>query len=77
MSRNWNGVQTPEPVRDAMGQMLLSQGASGRNALMDIENEARRIAMQRARNANALGVFTGSNAAPTLQNLLVPLSGQR
>lgn len=77
VSRNWNRVQTPEPVRDAMGQMLLSQGASGRNALMDIENEARRVVMQRARNANALGVFTGSNAAPTLQNLLVPLSGQR
>ena len=75
--RGWNRVQTPEPVRDAMGQMLLSQGGAGRNALMDIENTARLVAMQRNRNANALGVGVGSSAGSVSSNLLMPLMNQR
>lgn len=59
----WNRVATPEPVRDAMGRILLSQGAAGRNQLMDLQQVAREVAMARARQAAALGVGGAQGAA--------------
>lgn len=59
----WNQVATPEPVRDAMGRILLSQGAAGRNGLMDLQQVAREVAIARARQANALGIMGGSGSA--------------
>ena len=59
----WNRVATPEPVRDAMGRILLSQGAAGRNQLMDLQQVAREIALARARQAAAMGLGGGQGAA--------------
>ena len=62
-SEAWNRVATPEPVRDAMGRILLSQGAAGRNQLMDLQQVAREIALARARQAAAMGLGGGQGAA--------------
>jgi hypothetical protein len=59
----WNRVATPEPVRDAMGRILLSQGAAGRSQLMDLQQVAREVAMARARQAGALGITGGTGSA--------------
>lgn len=72
LSRQWNRVQTPEPVRDAMGRLLLSQGPQARNALMEVDSAARAVAAQRARNANALGVGSGQATNALLLPLLAP-----
>ena len=52
----WNRVATPEPVRDAMGRILLSQGAAGRNQLIELQQIAKELAVMRARQAGVLGV---------------------
>jgi hypothetical protein len=60
----WNRVATPEPVRDAMGRILLSQGATGRNELVNLQDVARQIAAARKRGAATMGFGTapGGNA---------------
>lgn len=70
VGRNWNRIQTPEPVRDAMGRMLLSQGAAGRNTISDIEDAVRLIAMHKGRAANALGVGLGNAPTNALATIL-------
>lgn len=72
LAKKWNQVQTPEPVRDAMGQILLQQGRGAQNALMDLQEAARIVAMRRNRNANALGIASGSAAAPLTNALILP-----
>lgn len=71
----WNRVATPEPVRDAMGRILLSQGASGRNELMNIQEIARQVAAARGRNAQSLGVASGAGTQAG-RNILQDLSYQ-
>ena len=59
----WNRVATPEPVRNAMGQILLSQGGAGRNALVDMATMSEQLARQRAMQAGGMGF-----AAPAFSN---------
>jgi hypothetical protein len=65
-------VGTPEPVRDAMGRILLTQGQVGQNALMDLQEAARIVAMRRNRTANALGTASGASAGPLTSSLILP-----
>jgi len=69
----WNRVSTPEPVRDAMGRILLGQGAGGRAQLLDLQRVAREIMIARARQAGALGVAGGTGASG--YNALSSVSG--
>lgn len=57
--RLWNRVQTPEPVRDRMGSLLLGQGTTGRAGLLDLEETMRRVNASRSNNAGALGILSG------------------
>jgi hypothetical protein len=70
LGRAWNRVETPEPVRDAMGRMLLSQGAGGMNTLQSLEAAARATARSRANQASGLGVAAGQVGASPLLQLL-------
>lgn len=72
LAKKWNQVQTPEPVRDAMGRILLQQGQGAQNALMDLQEAARIVAMRKNRSANALGTALGSSAAPLTNALILP-----
>lgn len=51
----WNRVQTPEPVRNQMGQILLSGGAAGQNQLAEMLQLAGQINARNAQQANMLG----------------------
>lgn len=63
-SNLWNKVQTPEPVRNRMGSMLLSQGATGQMTLQELEQALRRVATNRSRNAGLLGIESGALSSP-------------
>jgi hypothetical protein len=52
-------LQTPEPVRDRMGQILLTQGANGRSTLDALRQSAEQVAQERARRAAMAGAFSG------------------
>lgn len=65
MGNAWNQVKTPEPVRDAMGRMLLSRGQEAQDGLLSIQDIARQMRESRMRQA-----VTGGLAAP---NLLLPM----
>jgi hypothetical protein len=60
----WNKVKTPEPVRNKMGEMLLSQGGSGQATIQDIEQALRKVATSRSRNAGLLGFESGLMTQP-------------
>lgn len=64
----WSRVKTPEPVRDAMGQMLLSRGADGAKTLEQLQDVAWRVQQQRLNNAARMGLLAGpgANAAGAL-----------
>jgi hypothetical protein len=66
----WNRVQTPEPVRNKMGEMLLSQGRSGRMTLQELEKAMREVAMNRSNNAGLLGLESGLLTGPMAGGLL-------
>lgn len=53
----WNRVQTPEPVRDAMGQILLSGGPQGVANLNSMTTITQRINQDRARLAAQMGLL--------------------
>lgn len=55
----WNKVQTPEPVRDRMGRMMLGQGQAGKMTLQELEQALRRVAAERSQRAGLLGVESG------------------
>lgn len=55
----WNRVKTPEPVRDAMGGLLLSQGQQGRQGLLSLDDTLRRLQANRSAQAGAFGVGGG------------------
>jgi hypothetical protein len=62
----WNRVATPQPVRDQMGQILLSKGAEGQqniNALMDVARRLNQRNSNVARGAGAAGSMIGSRLA--------------
>jgi hypothetical protein len=68
-AQSWNRVATPEPVRNAMGQILLQQGQPGRNALMDMATMSQQLARQRAMQAGGMG-FSAPVIGNPLQQLL-------
>lgn len=71
-ARAWNRVQTPEPVRDQMGRILLSQGTAGRNELARLLESVNAVQAQRAAQANALGIGAGQLAPNALAVLSAP-----
>lgn len=52
-------LQTPEPVRDRMGNILLSQGQQGQNSLSALRATAEAVQQERARRAAMAGAFSG------------------
>lgn len=54
-----NRVRTPEPVRDRMGNILLSQGQQGQNSLAALRATAEAVQQERARRAAMAGAFSG------------------
>lgn len=67
----WNKVKTPEPVRNRMGDILLSQGPRGSIELQALEQELRRVAAERAVSSGLLGVSSGQLSTP-IGGLLSP-----
>lgn len=51
----WNRVATPEPVRNKLGELLLSKGQTGRNKLAEMVDFTQRINEDRARLAERAG----------------------
>jgi len=49
----WNRVKLPEPVRDQMGQILLSRNRQG---LLDLEDTMRQVEESRRRQAASYGI---------------------
>lgn len=68
----WNRVKTPEPVRDEMGRILLSQGQSGRQTIAQLDELMRQINESRMRQATGWGLLGGQQAAAPIAGLLVP-----
>lgn len=56
----WNRVQTPESVRNQMGQILLSRGGQGAASLRQMENLIDQINRQSASRAAMSGVLSTS-----------------
>lgn len=54
-----NRMQTPEPVRDRMGNILLSQGQQGQNSLAALRAMSEAVQQERARRAAMAGAFSG------------------
>lgn len=55
----WNRVKTPEPVRDSMGRILLSQGQQGAANLSQMEGLLGRLNADRAAQAGRSGALLG------------------
>lgn len=55
----WNRVKTPETVRDEIGRILMSRGASGGGELTGMSDAVRRVAEERARRAAMTGAASG------------------
>lgn len=68
----WNRVKTPEPVRDAMGQMLLSQGQQGRRVLNNLAPTINRINTSRARQSALFGLYGDDAFNGAYGGLLAP-----
>lgn len=70
-SEAWNRVATPEPVRDAMGRILLSRGQAGNAELMTLQQLVRDLSTARKRTAMGIGTGSGQtgNAITNLINL--------
>lgn len=58
-------MQTPEPVRDRIGNILLTQGDDGVNALAALRRQADALNAERARRAAMAGGFSGVLRVPT------------
>jgi hypothetical protein len=71
-TRAWNNVKTPEPARDAMGQLLLSQGAAGRQGILSLEETLRQINQNRMLQASGLGLLGGLSSGSVVGGLLAP-----
>lgn len=55
-------IQTPEPVRDEMGRILMQRGPLARNVLEDLAQYAEEVGAKRARDARTAGAFLGLQA---------------
>jgi len=67
MTTQWNKVQTPEPVRNAIGSTLLSGGAQGRANLAAMEKIMQEVSDARMRQTLGLGLLGAqSRAVPGL-----------
>lgn len=64
--RNLARVQTPEPVRDDIGRMLLSSGPEARALLDDLAQYTESVNRARARRAATAGTFFGVSPVPGL-----------
>jgi hypothetical protein len=67
----WNRVSTPEPVRDAMGRILLAQGAQGQQTLQGIQQAAAQVAAARRAQAAQLGLASGALGGNAYNALLM------
>ena len=65
----WNKVATPEPVRDAIGQILLSKGVQGQREINALAQIMQDVSDARMRNTLGIGVFGSQVNVP---NLLSP-----
>jgi hypothetical protein len=63
MSNFWNTVKTPEPVRDAIGQTLLSRDPQN---LLQLQQAMRQVQAARQRQAVGLGLGLGSQTGNVL-----------
>lgn len=59
-ARMWGRVQTPEPVRDAMGGLLLSQGPAAQRAALSLEETLRQVHQNRMLQSAGLGLLGGN-----------------
>ena len=57
--RQMGRLQTPEPVRDEIGRILLAQGPEARNMLAELSQYVPRVNAARAARADAAGRFAG------------------
>ena len=55
----WNRVATPEPVRDAMGKLLLTRGPQAKAGLLDLRDIADEVRRNRQQQAQAMGLLGG------------------
>lgn len=55
----WNRVATPEPVRDAMGRLLLTKGPQAQAGLLDLRDIADEVRRNRQKQAQAMGLIGG------------------
>lgn len=53
----WNGIKTPEPVRNQIGRILMSGGQSGRDELLSIRDIAQQMNRNRAMQAGGAGLL--------------------
>jgi hypothetical protein len=65
-ARLWNYVATPEPVRDAMGRILLSRGPAAQDNLLSLQGSMRQVQEARRREAMGLGLGLGSQSGNLL-----------
>jgi hypothetical protein len=63
VSNFWNTVKTPEPVRDAIGQTLLSRDPQN---LLQLQQAMRQVQAARQRQAVGLGLGLGSQTGNLL-----------
>ncbi len=66
-SKVWNKVSTPERVRDAMGNILLSKGQKGVDELAALEQYVANLNLRRGTVASRAGAVAGSAANPLTQ----------
>ena len=55
----WNRVQTPESVRNEMGNILMSRGAKGSGNINELRQVMEQVKQERARRASQAGIFAG------------------
>lgn len=67
----WNRVSTPEPVRNRMGEILLSQGLKGTENLQNLRDLVRRINQEQATRAVRLGAGSGLASGGLVGNGLI------
>jgi len=62
IANTWNRVKTPEATRNAMGQILMSGGAEGKNRLAAMADLTARINAQHAKENGLIGVLAAKPA---------------
>jgi hypothetical protein len=65
-SNLWNKIATPEPVRNEIGGLLMSQGAAGQQNLKDMTDMIQRMNTKNGRIAQGMGAAAGSQIGSRL-----------